>query len=348
MHGFDPSGENVLITSTEVSPLERHLYSVNIKYGDRTKLSVDAGIHKIKMHPTGRYFIDNFTNTETPLQQRFVNHKGEVESILFDSPNMLAPYKIGEHKIITVLAEDSTKLFGRMIYPPDFSDNEKYPAIVYVYGGPHSQLIKNEWISGKYDLWFFRMAQEGYITFILDNRGTAYRGLEFEQATFRQLGTVELADQMKGIEYLKSLEYIDTTRLGVYGWSYGGFMATTMMLKSNNTFKVGVAGGAVIDWAMYEVMYTERYMDTPDNNPTGYKNSNLLNYVENLNGKLLIVHGTDDPTVVWQNTLLFAEKAVQLNRPLDYFPYVGWPHHVRGKDAIHLYEKITNYFLYNL
>jgi dipeptidyl-peptidase-4 len=153
---------------------------------------------------------------------------------------------------------------------------------------------------------------------------------------------------MKGVEYLKSLKYIDGSRLGVYGWSYGGFMATSLMLRTDNTFKVGVAGGAVIDWAMYEVMYTERYMDTPQTNPTGYSESNLLNYVGNLNGKLLLVHGTNDPTVVWQNTLKFVQKAVQLNKPLDYYPYVGWTHHVRGNDAKHLYEKITNYFLDNL
>lgn len=347
-HGFDSAGENVLITTTEASPLERHLYRVNIKFMDRTKLTVDAGTHKIKMHPSGLYFIDNFTNTGIPLQQRYVNHKGEIESILFDSPNMLASYKLGKQETLMLQSEDSTDLYCRMIYPPDFNESDIYPAIVYDYGGPHDQQITNEWQDGKYNLWFYRMAQEGYITFILDNRGTAHRGLEFEQSTFRQLGTVELADQMTGVDYLKSLEFIDTTRLGVYGWSYGGFMATTMMLRSNNTFKVGVAGGAVIDWAMYEVMYTERYMDTPQNNPTGYKNANLLNYVDNLNGKLLMVHGTDDATVVWQNTLLFAEKAVKLNKPLDYFPYVGWLHHVRGKDAIHLYEKITNYFLDNL
>ncbi len=348
VHGFDKTGENVLITSTEVSPLERHLYRVNIQFGDRTKLTVDAGTHKIKMHSSGEFFIDNYTSYDIPLRQRFVNKRGEIESIINDSPNKLAEYVMGEQKILTLLSDDSTKLYSRMIFPPDFDKSEKYPAIVYVYGGPHDQQITNSWQDGKYNLWFYRMAQEGYILFILDNRGTAHRGLEFEQATFRQLGTIELSDQMKGVEYLKSLDYIDSTRLGVYGWSYGGFIATTLMLRSDDAFKVGVAGGAVIDWALYEVMYTERYMDTPQNNPTGYYESNLLNYVDNLNGKLLMVHGTDDPTVVWQNTLLFTKKAVQLNKPLDYFPYVGWPHHVRGKDAIHLYEKITNYFLDNL
>ncbi len=192
------------------------------------------------------------------------------------------------------------------------------------------------------------MAQKGYLVFTLDNRGSANRGLEFEQATFRHLGTMEIEDQMTGVSYLKSLPYVDANRFGVYGWSYGGFMTTSLMLRTNGTFKVGACGGAVIDWKYYEVMYTERYMDTPQTNPDGYKEASLLNYVQNLNGKLLLVHGTFDETVVWQNTLAFAKKATELNKPLDYFPYIGHKHGVVGRDALHLYTKITNYFLDNL
>jgi dipeptidyl-peptidase-4 len=162
------------------------------------------------------------------------------------------------------------------------------------------------------------------------------------------LGTVEIEDQLCGVEYLKKLSYVDTSRFGVFGWSYGGFMAASLMLRTGNQFKAGVGGGAVIDWSLYEVMYTERYMDTPESNPEGYKESSLLNYVDNLKGKLLLVHGTFDPVVVWQHTLLFAEKAMHLNKPLDYFPYVKHEHGVRGRDALHLYTKITDYFVDNL
>jgi dipeptidyl-peptidase-4 len=192
------------------------------------------------------------------------------------------------------------------------------------------------------------MAQKGYIIFTLDNRGSANRGLDFEQATFRRLGTIEIKDQMTGVNYLKTLPYIDANRFGVYGWSYGGFMTTSLMLRTNDAFKVGACGGAVIDWKYYEVMYTERYMDTPQSNPEGYKEASLLNYVQNLNGKLLLVHGTSDPTVVWQNTLSFAKAAANLNKQLDYYPYIGHGHGVGGKDALHLYNKITNYFIDNL
>ena len=153
---------------------------------------------------------------------------------------------------------------------------------------------------------------------------------------------------MAGVNYLKTLPYIDSERFGVYGWSYGGFMTTSLMLRTDGAFKVGACGGAVIDWKFYEVMYTERYMDTPQTNPEGYKEASLLNYVENLKGKLLLVHGTSDPTVVWQNTLAFAKRAAELNKPLDYYPYVGHGHGVRGRDALHLYNKITSYFLDNL
>jgi dipeptidyl-peptidase-4 len=234
-----------------------------------------------------------------------------------------------------------------MILPTDFDSTKKYPVIVYVYGGPHAQEVNNIFGSGRYFTWFYLMAQKGYIVFTLDNRGSANRGLEFEQATFRHLGTVEIKDQLAGVNYLKSLKYVDEKRFGVYGWSYGGFMTTSLMVRTN-AFKVGACGGAVIDWKFYEVMYGERYMDTPQSNPDGYKEASLLNYVENLNGKLLLVHGTSDPTVVWQNTLSFVKKAQELNKPLDYFPYVGHGHGVVGKEAIHLYNKITNYFLDNL
>jgi dipeptidyl-peptidase-4 len=264
------------------------------------------------------------------------------------SDNPIKDYAVGKKEIFTIKGENNIDLYCQMIYPKDFDPNKKYPVIVYVYGGPHAQLVTDHWPFGRYDFWFYEMNQKGYIIFTLDNRGSDNRGLEFEQATFRRLGTKEVEDQLRGVEYLKSKKFVDPDRIGVYGWSYGGFMTTSLMLRGNDNFKVGVCGGAVIDWKYYEVMYTERYMDTPQTNPEGYKNASLLNYIDNLNGKLLLVHGTSDPTVVWQNTLSFAEAAMHNNKPLDYFPYLGYPHHVYGKDALHLYNKITNYFLDNL
>ncbi len=347
-NGFDKLGKNIFITSTKESPLERHYYRVNLENGKMDRLTKEGGVHSVSASSSSDYFIDSYTNVTTPRVLNLIDKKGLQIRNLLTSDNPIKDFKLGETKIFSIKNEEGTELFCRMITPPNFDQTKKYPVIVYVYGGPHDQEITNSFGSGRYFLWFYMMAQKGYIIFTLDNRGSANRGLEFEQATFRHLGTVEVKDQLTGVNYLKSLPYVDGNRFGVYGWSYGGFMTTSLMLRTNNTFKVGACGGAVIDWKFYEVMYGERYMDTPQSNPDGYKESSLLNYVDNLKGKLLLVHGTSDPTVVWQNTLSFAKKCAELNKPLDYYPYVGQPHGVEGKDALHLYTKITNYFLDNL
>lgn len=347
-NGFDKLGKNIFITSTKESPLERHYYRVNLENGKMDRLTKEGGVHSVSASSSSDYFIDSYTNVTTPRVLNLIDKKGLQIRNLLTSDNPIKDFKLGETKIFSIKNEEGTELFCRMITPPNFDQTKKYPVIVYVYGGPHDQEITNSFGSGRYFLWFYMMAQKGYIIFTLDNRGSANRGLEFEQATFRHLGTVEVKDQLTGVNYLKSLPYVDGNRFGVYGWSYGGFMTTSLMLRTNNIFKVGACGGAVIDWKFYEVMYGERYMDTPQSNPDGYKESSLLNYVDNLKGKLLLVHGTSDPTVVWQNTLSFAKKCAELNKPLDYYPYVGQPHGVGGKDALHLYTKITNYFLDNL
>lgn len=347
-NGFDDKGKNIFITSTKESPIERHYYKVNLKSGEITKLTKEIGTHTVASNYNNKYFIDSYSNVTTPRVVNVINSKGELIQNILTSENPFKEYKMPETKIFTIKNDEGIDLYCRMILPTDFDSTKKYPVIVYVYGGPHAQEVNNVFGMGRYFTWFYLMAQKGFIVFTLDNRGSANRGLEFEQATFRRLGTIEIKDQMTGVNYLKSLKYVDENRFGVYGWSYGGFMTTSLMLRTNNTFKVGACGGAVIDWKYYEVMYGERYMDTPQTNPDGYKESSLLNYVQNLNGKLLLVHGTMDPTVVWQNTLAFVKKAQELNKPLDYFPYVGHGHGVTGKDAIHLYNKITNYFWDNL
>ncbi len=348
LNGFDKSGRNVFIYSTKDSPLERHYYRVNLENGKMDNLTKEPGVHSVLANSSSDYFIDSYTNATTPRILNLVDKKGVQIRNLLIADNPLKDFKLGETKIFNIKNEEGIELFCRMITPPNFDQTKKYPVIVYVYGGPHDQEITNSFGAGRYFLWFYMMAQKGYIIFTLDNRGSANRGIEFEQATFRHLGTVEVKDQMTGVNYLKSLPYVDGNRFGVYGWSFGGFMTTSLMLRTNNAFKVGACGGAVIDWKFYEVMYGERYMDTPQSNPEGYKEASLLNYVDNLKGKLLLVHGTSDPTVVWQNTLSFAKKCAELNKPLDYFPYVGQPHGVGGRDALQLYNKITNYFLDNL
>ena len=345
--GSDDTSENIFFTSTKESPLEKHLYKLNISNNEMTKLTSAEGTHSVSLSGSGEYFLDTYSNLNTPSVTNLLNNEGKIIRTLNESPNPLAEYKLGETKFFTLNNSNGYDLYCRMILPIDFDSTKKYPVLNYVYGGPHAQLVTNSWLGGS-SLWFNYMAQNGYIIFTLDNRGSENRGLEFEQETFRNLGTKEIEDQKLGIDHLKSFPYVDEENMGVFGWSYGGFMTVSLMTRTPNLFKIGVAGGAVIDWSYYEVMYTERYMDTPETNPEGFKNSSLLNYVGDLKGKLLLVHGTNDPTVVWQNTLLFAEKAAHLGIPLEYYPYVGHEHGVRGKDSFHLYQKITNFFNDNL
>jgi dipeptidyl-peptidase-4 len=243
-------------------------------------------------------------------------------------------------------ADGTTDLYWRMVRPADFDETKKYPTVVYVYGGPHAHNVDARWNYSSRS-WETYMAQKGYILFILDNRGSENRGKEFEQATFRQLGQQEMRDQMCGVEYLKSLPYVDADRIGVHGWSYGGFMTISLMTNYPDVFKVGVAGGPVIDWKWYEVMYGERYMDTPQQNPEGFENSSLLNKTQNLTGKLLTIHGTIDPVVVMQNNLSLLKSFIDNEKQIDFFVYPMYEHNVRGKDRVHLMTKVLNYVIDN-
>jgi len=348
VEGFDDEGEQLYFSSTQESPLERHLYRVDIASGQTTRLTSQPGYHRPLISDGGQYMIDRYSSTETPNTIRIINHKGKPIRTLLESADPLKDYNLGEVTISTIKAADGeTDLFYRMIKPANFNPDKKYPAIVYVYGGPHAQLIHNRWLGGA-SLWQHYMAQKGYVMLTVDNRGSANRGLAFENVIHRNLGKHEIADQMQGINLLENLDYVDTDRIGVHGWSYGGFMTTALMLKKPGHFKAGVAGGPVIDWKYYEVMYGERYMDTPQDNPEGYKQSNLKNYVTNLEGKLLLIHGYMDDVVVMQHSLSFIRKAVKEGVQLDYFVYPRHKHGVGGRDRLHLMRKITNYFEDNL
>lgn len=342
--GMDEKDKFAYYTSTEVSPLERHLYAVEIATGIRKKITQEEGMHIITINSKANNFIDLYSNVKTPRNINVIAVDGRKEKNLLTSTNPLKEYATGELILSTIKAADGkTDLHTRMFKPANFDATKKYPTIVYVYAGPHIQLISNSWLGGA-NLWFQLMAEKGYVIFTVDSRGTMFRGRDFEQSTFRQLGKVEMEDQLKGVDYLKSLSFVDTNRIGIHGWSFGGFMTTSLMSKNNKIFKVGVAGGPVIDWSLYEIMYTERYMDTPDENPEGYANSNLLNNVEQLKGRLLMIHGANDDVVVWQHSLNYVKKCVDKGVLLDYFAYPGHKHNVLGKDRVHLYKTVTRYF----
>ncbi|HLG31965.1 MAG TPA: DPP IV N-terminal domain-containing protein [Ignavibacteriaceae bacterium] len=345
--GFDEEGLYIYFTSTKEDPLERHCYKLNLNSYQFSKLTEQPGNHKLIRNSTNDFYLDEYSSLTVPYKVDLLDKDGNLLRTVYSAVNPFDEYKKAEIKIIKLESNDGYGLFGRLFLPPDFNEQKKYPVVYHVYGGPHLQRIQNEWIEDS-RLWLYYMAQQGFIIFTLDNRGTAYRGLEFEQVTFRRLGKFELEDQQAGVEYLKSLPYVDHERMGVYGWSYGGFMAASLMTRNPEIFKVGVAGGSVTDWKLYEVMYTERYMDTPQMNPEGYEQSSLLNYIQNLKGKLLLIHGTSDLTVVPQHTISLIKKAVELGVELEFFPYIGSTHSIKGKDKLHMFKKITNYLLNNL
>ncbi len=341
--GFDEKDSKIFYTSTQESPIENHVYAVDIKSGAITKLTSAKGTHFPDLSKNGKYIIDRFNSTTITREIDLIDTKGKLVQVLLENKNPLKDYKLGNTNIFTIKTDDNSDLYCRMIKPVDFDSTKKYPVIVYVYGGPHAQLITNTWLGGA-GLFLNYLASKGYLVFTLDNRGSTNRGFEFESCIHRNLGVLEVADQMKGVNYLKKLKYVDSTRIGVDGWSYGGFMTISMMLKNPGVFKVSTAGGPVIDWKYYEVMYGERYMDTPEENPKGYENASLLNNVKNLQGKLMLIHGTVDGTVVWQNSLTFIKKCIDEGKQVDYFVYPGHEHNVSGPDRIHLFRKIETYF----
>lgn len=334
----------VYIQATKESPVERHLYRVKISNGEMTQIDGDAGTHSGKFSPDKKMVIDSWEACDVPHKTYLRSVSGELIQTLHAATDPASEYEFGKNEIFTIKADDNkTDLFCRMILPPGFDSKKKYPAIIYVYGGPHLQMINNSW---HYDVnwWHYYMAQNGYILFTVDSRGSANRGAAFENIIHRNLGLAETADQVKGAEYLRNLPYVDANRIGVHGWSYGGFMTLNLMLRHPETFKVGVSGGPVVDWSMYEVMYGERYMDAPQENPKGYQESNMINHVDKLKGKLMIIHGTQDETVVMQHSMQFLRECVRQNKAVDFFAYPTHEHNVSGKDRLHLMQKISQYF----
>ena len=345
IYGFANKNQDLIINANKETPIDFTIYKVNIATGNMTLISGNSGKHDAILSGDGEYLVDSYESTTVPREYiLYQTSTGKAISTLLTAENPLAKYKMPTLKIGTIKADDGkTDLYYRLITPPDFDPNKKYPAIVYVYGGPHAQMITNSRFGGAAG-WDMYMAQEGYVMFTLDNRGSANRGFEFESCIHRQLGTIETRDQMTGVEFLKSLGYVDMDRLGVHGWSFGGFMTTTLMTDCADVFKVGVAGGPVIDWKYYEVMYGERYMDTPQENPEGYEKASLLNKADKLKGRLMIIHGCIDPVVVWQHSLQFLNKCIEKKILVDYFVYPNHEHNVRGLDRVHLMRTITRYF----
>ncbi len=343
--GFNKKQKSIVYLGNESDPRRRSAYSVTMK-GKRTLLGEADGVHSVKLCFDGQQIIDQYTSPTVPRSINLVNTKtGKAENILTAADKWVEQgYKIPEITSGSITAADGkTPLYYRMVKPVDFDSTKVYPTVVYVYGGPHAHNVEASWHWGMRG-WEAYMATKGYLLFILDNRGSEWRGREFEQATFRHLGDKEMKDQMKGVEFLKSLPYVDNNRMGVHGWSFGGYMTTNLMCSYPDAFKVGVAGGPVIDWKYYEVMYGERYMDTPQSNPEGFQQSSLLPKAKNLKGRLQIIIGYNDPVCVAQHTLSFIRAAIDAGTQPDLFTYPGEEHNMYGRSQIHLHERITRYF----
>ena len=342
--GFDAKGENLFVYANKEEATGRAAYRVNLLTGEMTLLTPAKGTHTVVINSKGTQLIDIYNSVDNPGCAQMLDTKGKVIAKLYQLESPLADYAMPGIQMGTLKAADGvTDLHYRLITPPNMKSGEKYPTLVYVYGGPHSQLVTDSWLGGG-NLYFLFLAQQGYVVFTLDNRGTDNRGFEFESCTHRQLGTIELADQMEGVKYLRSLPFVDKDRMGVEGWSFGGFMTITMKLAHPEIFKVGCAGGPVIDWKWYEVMYGERYMDTPQENPEGYAKASLLAKAKDLEGRLLVIHGAEDNTVVWQNSIEFIDACIKAGKQVDYFIYPHHEHNVMGYDRLHLYEKMFDYY----
>ena len=347
MFQVDEAGGFTYFTSTNPDPRERQIYRVKIDSGEMDRLSKDPGTHGLELSPTGNYLIDNFSNLSTPAEVRLMKADGTLVSTLYKSPDRFADYALGTTELVTVKASDGAALYARLVKPPDFDPKKKYPVIVDVYGGPHVQLIHNAWgVTGPDDQ---LLAEQGYIIWSLDNRGSWGRGHAWESTIFEHMGQREIEDQLAGVTYLKSLPYVDPNRIGVHGWSYGGYMTLELLTHAPDVFKCGIAGGPVTAWKFYDSIYTERYMRTPEENPAGYHDSSPLNYADKLKSKLLLVHGVDDDNVHMQNTLNFVEALVKAKVAFGLYLQPG-ERHGFGRESSRLYltQRELDFFKANL
>ncbi len=341
--GFDATGENLFYASTKESPLTRNLYSLNMKTGISTRITQGTESHGTQVSTDGKFVIDNLSSLDNPRTIRLIDLKSGKEKKLFQAENPLAGYALGQVSVFSIKGANGWPLYCRQYKPVNFDSTRKYPVIVYWYGGSHVQLIGNTWNGNASDYWFQYLAERGYVVFSIDTRGSDNRGKAFEQSVFRKLGDGQMEDLMTGVDYLRSKSWIDASNMGLFGWSFGGFLTIDFMLNYPGVFKTAVAGGPVTDWSYYEIMYTERYMDRPSTNPNGYAGTDLSRQVEKLKGKLLLIHGLQDDVVVQQHSVKFVRAAVKKNIQVDYMIYPGHAHNVVGPDRAHLFEKITGY-----
>jgi dipeptidyl-peptidase-4 len=301
------------------------------------------------MAPDASTFVDIYSDATTPQRQDLARADGSLLRVLNENKvSELADYHLSPPQFLQVKSHDGVLFNAMMIKPPDFDAAKKYPVLVYTYGGPHAQVVTNAW-GGNTALWHQLMAQKGYIIFALDNRGSAGRGHVFEEPIHYSLGAQELSDQRDGVAYLKSLPYVDSERIGIWGWSYGGHMTLHAMFESGGEFKAGFAGGPVTDWRYYDSIYTERYLGLLPKNMQSYRASSPIERAEGFKGKLLIAHGTGDDNVHFVNTLALINEMIENGKYVEVMPFPGRGHGVSDPEARKvLMKRVTQFFLDNL
>jgi dipeptidyl-peptidase-4 len=348
VEGFDASGDNLFYVSTEESPVTRNLYVLNIKTGRSRRITPATGVHVTQISTSGNTIIDKYSATTNPGTTVLTETATGKKKELLQSADPLTGYALGKSSIFTIKGKNGDLIYSELYKPVNLDSTKKHPVVVYWYGGSHAQLVLDQWNGGAGNYWFQYLAERGYVVMVIDTRGSDNRGKAFEQSMFRKVGDVQMEDMMSAVDYLKGLPYTDQKNMGLFGWSFGGFNTVDFMLNHPDVFKAAVAGGPVTNWQYYEVMYTERYMDTPQENPEGYAATNLTEQISKLKGKLLLIHGLQDNTVVQQHSVELVKKAVDNNIQVDYMIYPGHEHNVTGKDRTHLYQKVTDYFMQNL
>lgn len=349
--GVDEKNGLVYYTSTEVSPLERHLYSIKLNGKGKKNLTPAKGTHSINMSPDHTYFLDYYSTINSPTTVSLYTANGKQVKVLEDNEKLRANldrYQIPKAEFFQFKTKDEVTLNGYTIKPVNFDPSKKYPVLMFLYGGPGSQQVVDSW-GGRNYLWHSYLTQQGYIIAVIDNRGTGGRGSDFKKVTYGNLGHYETIDQIEGAKFLGGLPFVDKDRIGIWGWSFGGYMSSLAITKGADVFKAAIAVAPVTNWRFYDTIYTERFLKTPQENPKGYDENSPVFFADRLRGKYLIIHGTGDDNVHFQNAIEMVNALVKANKPFESAYYPNRNHGISGGNtSIHLYTKMTDFVLKNL
>ncbi|MBO98102.1 MAG: S9 family peptidase, partial [Flavobacteriales bacterium] len=349
-HGINSDNMDIYFTSTKEGSINRTLFKKNLITEKTEKLSSKTGFNESFFSNNFKYYLNSYSNSNTAPYYSVNNNSGDIIRVIEDNKDFnskMTKYNLSEKEFFEIESEQN-KLNAWMIKPPDFNKNKKYPLFMFVYGGPGSQKVTNQFGWNNY-FWHQMLAQKGYIVVCIDNRGTGGKGSEFKKTTYKKLGKLETIDQINAAKYLGNLNYIDKNRIGIQGWSYGGYISSLCITKGADIFKMAIAIAPVTNWRFYDNIYTERYMQKPSENRIGYDDNSPINHVKKIKGDFLIVHGSADDNVHLQNTMEMVSALVKEDKDFDLLIYPDKNHGIYGGNTrYHLYKKLTNYILRNL